>query len=338
MKASKRILIAVAAVILAAAILVGIGYIVLSKSVPALNEDVKGLSDFSTHSAYTVSKAPYIQNGVFETRIGIDEFWAQNRNSYGVELVLQCTADEELVVLSEPLPGLSNAESVLGKDFSVSSNTLDQLQRVNLLYNFTDADGKTPYKAYGKSQLGQVTILSLDEMLDYACSPVHYTSMLFIRFLDESAVPNLNAMLDKLLQSLERRGYTTSAVFRPQSDSAAEYIDKNCPGLLRTATESEMRRLYRSCLLNKTPENLPYVVITADKSTRYSSEKFIHYARNLGLAVVLDRVTKDEILTYRSRGVTALLTSEAGDYAQVLTDAKKADQIARRQAKQSAAQ
>ena len=338
MKASKKILIAVIAVILVAAIVLGVGYIVLSKKVPALNEDAEGMSDFSTRTTYTVVKAPYIQSGVMETRTGIQDFWTQNKYSYGVELVLQCTADDELVVLSEPLPGLSNAESVLGKDVSVSGNTLSKLQKVNLLYNYTDADGKTPYRDYGKSELSQVTILSLDELLYYFSSPVHYTSMLFFRFLDESAVQDMNAMLEKLSQLLVRHGCALSSVFCPQSDATAAYIDSSCPDLMRTATESEMRKLYLGCLLNKSQGDLPYVVVTADKDSRYGSEKFIHYARNLGLAVVLDNVTEDEILTYRSRGTTALLTADGESFNQVLSDARKADQIARREAKKAAAQ
>ena len=103
MKASKKILIAVIAVVLVAAIVLGVGYIVLSKKVPTLNEDAEGLSDFSTRTTYTVVKAPYIQSGVMETRTGIQDFWTQNKYSYGVELFLQLgrTFDVGLRLLHE---------------------------------------------------------------------------------------------------------------------------------------------------------------------------------------------------------------------------------------------
>lgn len=338
MKAFKKILIACLVVVLVAAIVLGIGYAVLSKRVPALEPDVKALSDFDTGSTYAVVQAPYIDSGVFETRVGIERFWELNRTAYGVELVLQCTSDGELVVLSGALPETSNAKEILGDDISVAGNTLEKLQRVNLLYSYKDADGKTPYKDYDKTDLSRVTVMTLDEMLYYFSSPTHYTSMLYLRFADESAVGDMSAALETLVRLFKQHGCTQSAVLCPQSDSTARLIDKDYPELLRAATESELHKLYRACIWNRTQKTLPYVVLTADKDSRYASEKFIHYVRNCGLAIVINGVTEDEILVYRSRGASALFTADVPTFNKIIKDAKKAEQKARLEAKQSAAQ
>lgn len=338
MKAFKKIIIAVVALVLAAAIALGIGYTVLSKRVPALEPDVKALSDFDSGSTYAVVKSPYIESGVFETRVGIESFWAQNRTAYGVEFVLQCTADGELVVLNGELPETSNAEAVLGSDTSISGNTLEKLQKVNLLYGYTDADGKTPYKSIDKSELGRVSLLTLDDVLYEFGSPAHYTSMLYFRFLDESAVRDMTAALEEISRLFAFHGCAQSAVLCVQSDDTARRMDKDFPALLRTATDSEMRGLYGKCIWNRTLKEIPYVAVLADKDSRYASEKFIHYVRNLGLAIAIDGVSEDEILTYRSRGASALFTADVPAFNQIIKDAKKADQKERLEAKQSAAQ
>ena len=325
MKTSKKIILAVVAVLLVAAIALGIAFAVLSRSgVQEIEKPSTPHTQINSNIAYVVGKAPYITDGVFETKNGMESYWLKNRTyGHALEVILQFTKDNEMVVLSGDLDETSNAQLLFGKDASVSSLTLEELKTVNLAYNFKAADGTMPYKAYSSDGLiDQVSVLSLNDFMEYYASPIRSRFILFFSFKDEKAVPDYKAALDQIQTTAETYNVSeNSMVFRTDDAQIAAYIDEACPLLNRTATASEANSLYLSSLTGKAQSDLPYAVIFADADSRFATEKFIHYARNLSLGVVLDDPEAEEIATLQGYGVNGIATGDVENYCGILSDA-----------------
>lgn len=339
MKKTTKILIAVGAVVLAAAVIAGILFAVSSRKVPELDKEKTNENPVFYNTVYVVGQPPYSDELVFDTQMGMNNYWsATHSGGNGVEVVLQQSKDGELIMLSEALPAMSDADDLYGEDVKVSDLTLEELRRINLYYDCTDEDGFRTYVGLTDERLARVSVVTLDEMLEFFGSPGRVTVRLFVRFYDEAQIADVGAALETVYNGLKAHALESNAVFLPQSDEAAAAADTACPDLVRAATNAEAKALYRDSSRNKTQESLPYSVIYEKCNGQFGSEKFIHYARNLGLVVVLSDVPEDDVLKVRGYGVSAIATSDAEPIIQILKDAKKADREAKKAADSSAQQ
>ncbi len=333
MKSSKKILIAVGAVVLVAAIVIGTVVALNARgSKPETRLDLQKLHESPLYfsQVYVVAQPPYTNEMVFDTPLGMETYWFSNHSGgNGIEFVLQQTKDGELIVLSEALPAQSNAADLYGKNVKVSDLTLEELRKVNFAYNFTDEDGFQSYMGLSDEMIEDITVVTLDEMLDRFSAPNRYTVRMYLRFFDESQITDLEKALQTIHTGLKDRVLTNKAVFLPQSEEAAAAADKACPGMLRAATTAEAKALVRECSRDASPEKLPYAVIYEKASGQFDSEKFIRYVRTLGLEIVLSDVDADDVVTYRDYGVSAIATGDAQSVIQILKDAKKADREAK---------
>lgn len=339
MKTYKKILIAVGALVLVAAVAAGILYAVSMHKVPELERKKMHEIPVNYSQVYIVGQPPYTDKWIFDTPIGMEYYWIENHNGgNGIEFVLQQTKDGELVVLSEALPAKSNAADLYGKDVKVADLTLAELRKVNLAYDYVDEDGIQVYAGLDEDSLEDVSVLTFDEMLDRFDAANRVTIRMYLRFFDESQIKDPEAVLKKIYDSVSARPLAERVVFLPQSKAIAAAADKACPDLQRAATTDEAKALFRACLCGKTPGDLPYCVIYEKANAHFGSEKFIHYVRNLGLAIVVTDVKAEDVARYRSYRVTAIASDDAPTFIQLLKDAKTAERESKKAADSSAQQ
>ena len=348
MKKSKKILIAAAAVVLCLAIVCGVGYAVLRGRVPANRDDVQKRSDFVAQRMYAVSMMPNEDEGAYETETltGIDRYWRANHSvGRGIEAVLQCSKDGELVVLSGDLPGESNAEILYGEDVKVSDLTLDKLQKINLLYNVEDEDGFMTYRTISDRTVLYVSVQSLQDYIAGFALSTKSVALHFLRFKDESALPDLHKAIDKVNEAVKGSGIATNVVLCLESDEGAAYADATYPELQRAATPKECAKLSRAALFGRDMTDTKYVLVYTDANGKYAREQFIRFAQNCGLAVVLyDNGAIDaekdaqRILALEEYGASGFATRRPETVIQILRDARQAEKESRLAADSTAAQ
>lgn len=331
MKKSKKIIIAVVSALLVVVIaLVSVAAIIMHR-IPALDENVKRANIFERHQTYILAKAPYTSGGVFETQMGMFSYWKENRAfGKGIDVVLQLTKDNEIIVLSDELPGKSNAEILFDKGTKVSDLTLEELKTINLAYNFEDEDGIKSYMAYDEKQLDMVNVLSLRDFFSFFGNPIRSGALLYVRFKDEATVPDYKAAVDKVYEEAQRVLLLDRLMFRTENDETAKYVEEACPEMMRSATPSEVKALYRACLSNKAPGEFSFDSVIVKAGSRFATEKFVHYMRNTGIPIVIDDAKQKDILQYRSWGVTAVGTSEVSVVGEILKEATLAEKEAKK--------
>ena len=342
MKTSKKILIAVGAVVLIAAVVIGIVIAVnAGKKTPVPELELQKLHESPLYysQVYVVGQPPYSDDFVFDTPLGMDTYWIANHTGgNGIEFVLQQTKDGELIVLSEAFPALSNAEDLYGKGVKANDLTLEELRKINLAYNYVDEDGIQSFVGISDEELKDVSVVTLEEMLKRFDTANRITARLYLRFFDESQVNDIDAALQKIYAGLQTYSLTEKVVFLPQSKASAEAADKACPEMLRAATTAEAKELVRNSTSGTVPEDLPYSVIYEKATGKFADVKFIRFVRTMGLEIVLTDVDADDVLRFRDHGVTAIASSDAPTFIQILKDAKKAERESRKAESSSAQQ
>ena len=330
----KKILIAVGAVVVVAAVVVGILFAVFhAKKAP-----VAAVDPAAAQSVYVVGQPPYADSYVFDTALGMNSYWSENRSGdNGIELVLQQSKDGKLVMLSEALPAKSNADDLYGADVQVGDLTLEELLQINLCYDFVDADGFQSYVGVTGEQLAHVRVVPLDEMLEFFGHPGRIVHM-YVRFYDETAIADLGEALKTVYDAAAAKLIDDRVVFLPQSDEAAKAADTACPDLARAATTAEAKALYRDSKHGKAQQSLPYTVVYEEINGQFGSEAFLRYAREQGVDVVLSGVEADDALRCRNSGVTAIASSDPQPIIEILKNATKEERESRKAADSSAQQ
>ena len=331
MNKSKKILIAVCAAVLAAAVIFGVLYAVfLRKSFP----DVQTDEPINVNSVYVVSQPPYTDRWIFDSQMGMTYYWGEyHSRGNGIEVVLQQSKDGELIMLSEALPAKSNADDLYGSEKQVGDLTLEELRQINLWYDLTNEEGFQEYVDLTGEKLTRAGVVTLDEMLEFFGAPGRVSVKLYLRFFDETKITDLSAALKTIYDGMTANHLEDNVVFCPQSDKAAAAADEACPDLARAATTAEAKALYNEGKHGKAPDDLPYSVIYEKVDDAFGSEEFIRYVRSsVGLDIVLSGVSEDDVLRYRNCGVTALATSDAKPFIQILKDAMLADRESKKAA------
>ena len=332
----KKIIIAV--VIILAVVLADVFWL---GHVPALKENVQKRSSFDTNRMYIVSQMPNLDDPLQSTqaRVGIDAYWQAN-HKYGnaIEAGLQVTKDGEVVVLSGDL-SKSDAQILYGKNnASVDALTLEQLQNVNLLYNVKDEDGEYAYRDISDLAKPSVSVLSLSEYLAYFNDGDKINALHILRFDDESKVSGWTEVLDKVYLAVSENDMLSNTVLYINNSGGLRYMDEVHSTLLRAASDSEVRSLKFSSKLGVEKKDLPYVLVYDDYRS-IGSEKFVHYAKNCGLAVIVHDSTpaqngitipsEDVVREYKEYGVNAIATHSPQTTADLLVNVLKAEKEAR---------
>lgn len=348
MKKTKKILIAVLALVLVAACVCGIGYSVLNNRVPEAKEGVESRSRFSVKRMYVCGTSPNADEAAYETDTltGIDFYWRRINHNIGscIEAVLQVTKDGEVVVLSGDLPGKSNSAQLYGEDAAVGNLTLEQLQKINLLYNVEDEQGFLSYRTTSERVTIYVSVLSLGEYLNSFNESNKSVALHLLRFKDESAVPDLHKAIDKINEAAQSSGLFRNVALCLENDDAAAYADEKYPDLQRAATPKECSALNRASLFGREASDVPYVLVYTDAFGKYASERFIRFAQNGGIAVVLvDTKAPDakpdaqRILSLEAYGADGYVTRCPEAVIQILSDARQAEKESRLAADSTAA-
>ena len=337
MKTKKIVLIIVCALVVVIAAVVGLYFAYSAKKVPELQRTKLRDNPISYSTVYVVGQAPYTDLAVFETRTGLEFYWREHHSGgNGMELILQRSKDGKLIVLSEPLPAKSNAEVLYGKGIRVGDLTLEQLQKVNLMYHFKDEDGVQIYADSSDDELEYVCALTLEDVLEYFAAPNRITARLFVRYMDEAQMPNIEAAVTDVYNALESTSMLSKAVYCPLGEADAAAVDKVCPDMMRAATTAEAKALSRDSMSEKPNDALPYSAIYEKATGQFSGERFIHYARNLGLAVVLSDVSEKDIAKLHGYGVTAIASDKVGETIRIIRDARTAERAAKQTTDSSA--
>ena len=309
--------------------------LIWSRRVPALKDDVEKKSSFDTSRTYIVTQAPNsddpLQNT--ETRVGIEAYWQANHKfGYALEAPMQVTKDGEIVVLSGDLAE-TDAASLYGKNnASVDALTLAQLQKVNLLYNVKDEDGEYSFRDVSDNAKPSVSVMGLAEYLSYVNECSSTKALYILRFRDEDKVSGWTGVLDKIYSAVSGNNLLTNVVICINNKGGIQYISDVMPKLLRAASDAELHSLVRASKFGVEKKDLPYVLVYGTNKM-IGSEKFVHYAKNCGLAVIvqdgLDEPTEQVVQDLRACGVNAIATHAPTKTAEFLQNAIQAEKAER---------
>ncbi len=316
MKNKKIVIPVICAVIIIALLAGSFGiYFSLLNNVPERAAVETRSSRFFSHSrSYALTVSPYDTDCVFETYEGLQNYYLKHRhNAEGVEIVLHLTKDNKLVVFSGDLSDYSNSHILYGKDATISSLTLEELRKVNLAYNFADSNGQMFYKTYNDDEnINLVNILTFEEMINWFNSQ-RADMPLFAIKLDESIKNNANAVIDEIYNCFNSIDCNGNYFVSSDNKAIADYIDSAYPEMLRSATESEAKKLFVNCLLNKDVDvsyEIVYQSCNEGVFGNFSSEKFINYVNNANIALILKDADESEVSTLISYKVDGIATSD----------------------------
>ncbi len=325
MKTSVKIVIAVCSVVLVAAIVCGLVFgLGGRKKAQPLGENADDTVLMGYTWEYVLAQAPYTDACVFETPRGLDRYWRQNRfGGSAVEAVLQVSQDGELIVLSEDLPGRSNSDILYGADKRVSDLTLQELKKLNLAYNFEDENGMMTFKATPVEFLNELGIMTLAEFADFFADPQRATAHLYLRFKDEAALADPAKAVEQAYGVLEEKGILEKSTFVPQSNQMQAILDEKIPNQSRTASPNEAAALAKAARKNKAQE-LPYEIVIVPAENPYTTEQFIHYARNQGVYVIVEGAAAEDVAALYNAGVSGLATGNVAEFIELMNDAESA--------------
>ena len=324
MKTSKKIVIAAVCVVLVAAIVCGLVFGLGGQKVQPLSEDAEKTALVENSWEFVLAQAPYTDACVFETLLGMNSYWRSNwKGGSAFETVLQMSKDGELIVLSEDLPGQSNSDVLYGADKGVSDLTLIELKKLNLAYNFEDENGIMQYKATPDVFLNEVGVLTLSEFIENFSNSMQATAHMYLKFLHADAIDDLSAAIEKAYGVLEETDMLDCSTFIAQNDEIRSILDDKYPDMSRTASPNEAAKLAKDARKGKA-QTLPYEIVLAPAEKPYTTEQFIHYARNQGLVVILEGAEAEDVAALYNAGVSGLASGNVAEFIQLLNDAASA--------------
>ncbi|MCL2507989.1 MAG: hypothetical protein FWF05_02300 [Oscillospiraceae bacterium] len=293
MKTKKKVLaVILAAVVFAVAVILAGGYFFLLNQT-AETGDRRSRNQFITGRtalAGDISSFLSVPPGTLE---GLSLYVGENRQmSRALRVELQMTADGVLVVWPGELAEQGNAAALYGASVSVEKLTLAQLQKINLGKDFKNDADESPYD--DMEDISYLTVVTLNEYANWFRRLV--SGKLILSFHDESKISDPEAAMKMLCDSIEASLFDRKAVFVTENSQLLSIFDEKYPTLLRAATESEAKELFRAALLNKEidKKSIPYDAVITGKNgifSRFDSKRFISYAHSLDVAVMFDGVS-----------------------------------------------
>ncbi|MBQ3151686.1 MAG: hypothetical protein IJB86_10630 [Clostridia bacterium] len=318
MKKNKKALIAVICCVVVIAIVGGLfgAYFSSLNNVPERVEvEERSSSFYSKSRAYAVSSAPYCIDGVFETLLGLESYYNTNRhNASVIDVKLQQTRDGQFVVFSDELSTYSNASILYEGTNKICDLTLEELRKVNLAYNYADENGQYFYKPYtSDEELSLVNILTVEEFVTWFNDQRADLPLFAFSFYNPDEIADKTEGVYEVNRVFTEIGFPEFFFFCPDSEDTAKYIDENYPEMLRSATEKEAKKLFVNCLSDKPAEasfEIVYTVADNGFFGKFSSEKFIAYAKNSGIALILKDIDTDSVKALATLGVDGFVSSD----------------------------
>lgn len=327
MKKNKKIFILIISIIIAIALIAGSYgiYTYLLNQVPErITVEQRSSRFYSLNKSYIVSEYPYINDGVFETVSGLESYYLNNRHdAAAIDVKLQVTKDNKVVVYSDSLNKFSNSHVLYDNTKDISDLTLSELKKVNLAYNYSDENGQMFYKNVDENNIDYVNILTLDEFVNWFNSQRADLPLFAISIYDENSVNDIEAIIAEVDRVFTEINYYNFFFFSTDNQKTANLIDKKYPQMLRSATKKEAKNLFVSCLLNKdTDVSFEIVYTSADCGMfgKFDSEKFITYANNMNVSLILRDVKTESLEKLASLGVDGFTTSDCESYNRILKE------------------
>jgi len=330
----KLIAIILAALIAVAGVSAGGYFFLLNRTLEPVERDPDSIPNQFVFENNTVLAAdPWFSADVpAGTLTGLQEILTGENRSVNkiLRAQLQVTADGEIVVLTGALAGYGNAAELYGKSAAVDKLTLEELQKINLAKGFVNADGEPPYDE--PENIASLTVMTLDDFLLWH-RMLTVGGRLVLSFYDESKLGDRKddaAVFDvikKLCDTLGISALEERTVVQVKSRDLVKILDVSFPRIMRAATKSEAKALFRAALLNKEldAESIAYdalIVGAGGVFRRFDSERFIAYAHNRDLAVMFTRVSKtDEAVKLAKRGADAVFAENPQNFFDAVREA-----------------
>lgn len=238
----------------------------------------------------------------------------QNFKTDIFEFDLHLTKDNVLVLLhDENFDRTSNAAEAFGtEDVTPSDKTFEELQVLNLGENYTDKDGKTPYKGLrGEEIPANLHVVKAETVLDFLISQnkgYHY--IIEIKNKDELGYQ----AADALHALLKEKGILDKTVVGTFNGEVSAYLDEHYPDITRSAGIKEVVDFYFSSLTGVKHKaeyfkfkvlQIPYKQYVLNLGT----QRLIDYAHSYGIAVQYWTINdKDQMKTLVENGADAIIT------------------------------
>ncbi len=244
----------------------------------------------------------------------------ENNNDYSVDILefdLHITKDKRLILLhDETLDRTSDCKEVFGeKDVKPQNKTLAELKQYNMGYHFS-VNGEYIYRGTD-ADLTYCRIVSLEEVLDYLRVQESLWKKQFnyiIEIKNDGALGNESMQL--LYETLISYDILDRTIVGTFNKSVSEYMDANCPGVIRSAGIDEVLDFYFSCMFNVdfSKKNVKYKVLQIPYKTyviNLGKKAIIDYAHKYGLAVQYWTINnKKDIEALTAMGADAIITDD----------------------------
>ena len=229
------------------------------------------------------------------------------------EFDLRMTADGELVLLHDStFDRTSNAVEHFGhEDVRPGDYTLAQLKELNMGETFETDSGEMPYAGLRGDDIPDgLRVTTLEEALDYLEVQGKFR---FIIEIKDSGETGYRAV-DKLYETLERRGMLERTVVGTFNNEVTEYMDSTYHDLQRSAGFNEAIEFYLCALLGikRDAEDFNYVALqipTTDYVVNLGTSRVINYAHEHNIAVQYWTINDgEEMARLQSIGADAIMT------------------------------
>lgn len=226
----------------------------------------------------------------------------ENQNEYSVDILefdLHITKDKKLILLHDStLDRTSDCVEVFGeKKVRPQDKTLGELKQYNMGYNFK-VNGEYIYR--GDVDLTYCRIVSLEEVLDYLRTQEEHWKKQFNYIIE---IKNDGELGDEAMQilydTMKKYDIMNRTVVGTFNKSVSEYMDKNCPDVIRSAGIAEVLDFYFCCMFNVdlSKKDIKYKVLQIpykDYVLNLGKKSIIDYAHKYGLAVQYWTINKEK--------------------------------------------
>lgn len=253
------------------------------------------------------------ENTLNAFKLGIEEATGGGYTVDIWEFDLHITKDNKLILLhDDTLNRTSDAEEVFGdKKAKPEDYTLEELRRLNMGYNFTDAEGNYPFRSYSDAELDAsgLRVCTLEEVFDYlesdeaqAAVPEEFGKYRYIIEIKNSGRLGEKAA-DLLYAILAERDLLGDVVFGTFNQNVTTYVDKNYPDMLRSSSICEVLDFFFAYLTNADLDkrDIGYCALQIPYSSSISflgTPELIEYAHRYNIAVQYWTINEAEDMEY----------------------------------------
>ncbi len=244
----------------------------------------------------------------------------ENNNEYSVDILefdLHITKDKKLILLhDDTLDRTSDCVEKYGeKKVRPENKTLSELKQYNMGYHFT-VNGEYIYRA-SSANLDDCRIVTLEEVLEYLRTQEIVWKKQFNYIIEIKNDGELgNEAMAILYQTMHDFDIMQRTVVGTFNQSVSDYIDANCPDVIRSAGIGEVLEFYFSCMfdVDLSQKDIKYKVLQIpyrDYVLNLGKKAIIDYAHEYGIAVQYWTINDaKEIKELTAMGADAIITDD----------------------------